>query len=192
MSASKGVVALIEAMKVVWRTHPAARLLLAGSGVPSSPGCENEIRCAFAGLSEPQRSRIIAISGFTDDEKASIFDALDVFAMASVAESFGIAYLEAWMCRKAVIGARIGSTECVIHDLVDGILVAPHDSEDLGRSIVRLLSDRNERERLGRAGQAKALADFTWDKVTDRAEHIYKGAHAQIIKRGVRRVGVVT
>jgi glycosyltransferase involved in cell wall biosynthesis len=185
MSASKGVVTLIEAMRIVWWNDPSVRLLLAGSGLPSSPRCDDEIRRVFAGLSEAERSRIICISRFNDDEKASIFTALDVFAMASVAESFGIAYLEAWMCRKAVIGSRIGSTEYVIHDRVDGALVTPEDPEDLAKSIVRLLSDHEARDRMGRAGHAKTLAHFTWDKVTDKVEYIYKSAHAE--KEKVRR-----
>ena len=85
--------------------------LAARSERAASPGrlrtaLEPEVRrrysCAHSPrLSEAERSRIISISGFTDEEKASIFDALDVFAMASVAESFGIAYLEAWMCQQS-------------------------------------------------------------------------------------------
>ena len=161
MSATKGVVTLIEAMRIVWRRDPRVRLLLAGSGLPSSPRCDDDIRRAFAALSEAERSRIIFISGFDDDEKASIFDALDVFAMASVAESFGIAYLEAWMCRKAVIGSRIGSTECVIRDGVDGMLVTPNDPEHLSRVICELLASQEIRERMGCAGHEKAVRSFT-------------------------------
>jgi glycosyltransferase involved in cell wall biosynthesis len=67
----------------------------------------------------------------------------------------------------------------VIHDGVDGTLVTPEDPEDLARSIIRLLSDPGARERMGRAGHAKTLAHFTWDKVADRVEHVYKSAHAE-------------
>jgi glycosyltransferase involved in cell wall biosynthesis len=179
MSATKGVVTLIQAMKIVWRTDSRVRLLLAGSGLPSSDTCDDEIRCTFAGLSETERSRIISIGSFTDAEKASIFDALDVFAMPSVAESFGIAYLEAWMCNKAVIGSRIGSTRCLVEDGVDGRLVTPEDPEDLARSIVAMLADRRACEQMGRAGRAKTLASFTWESVADKIEQIYERVHAQ-------------
>ena len=99
-----------------------------------------------------------------------------------MAESFGIAYLEAWACQKPVIGSRIGSTECVIEDGVDGALVTPEDPHDLARSIVRLLSDRDTRERMGRAGHAKTVARFTWDKVADKVEQIYQSAHADKVR----------
>jgi glycosyltransferase involved in cell wall biosynthesis len=176
MSPTKGVLTLIEAMRTVWRSTPSARLVLAGSGLPSSSRCDDELRSAFEALSSAERSRIVSISRFNDSEKASIFDALDIFAMPSVAESFGMCYLEAWMCKKPVIGSRIGSTECVINDGVDGALVAPGDADDLAITIGRLLSDDKAREQMGRAGHAKTLAYFTWDRVADKVEHIYKTA----------------
>jgi glycogen synthase len=190
MSATKGVVTLIQAMRIVWQTDPTVRLLLAGSGLPSTQKCDDDIRRAIASLSEVERTRLISISGFTDDEKASIFDALDLFAMPSAAESFGIAYLEAWMCGKAVIGCRIGSTACVIRDRVDGMLVTPEDPDDLARAIIRLLSNREVREEMGRSGRAKSGASFTWEKVANRLEQVYKRACAHQAS-GQRGAGAV-
>jgi len=179
MSATKGVVTILRAMQGVWRRYPDARLLLAGSGLPSSARCDEEVRRAFAALSDADRSRVIEHGSFTDAEKPSIFDALDVFAMSSVAESFGIAYLEAWMCRKPVIGARVGSTACVIDDGTDGLLATLGDADDLERKLAVLLSDPQSRERMGQAGHAKVLQAFTWDKVADRVERVYERAHAK-------------
>jgi phosphatidylinositol alpha-1,6-mannosyltransferase len=167
MVAYKGVVTLIDAMKTVWRTDPRVRLLLAGSGLPPNSNCEDRIAQAFERLSTAERSRIIEIDGFSDGEKASLFAALDLFVMPSTAEAFGIGYLEAWICQKAVIGSRIGSTECVIDDGVDGVLVTPGNPDDLARSILRLLADHVTRERMGQAGQTKTLTRFTWDAITD-------------------------
>jgi glycosyltransferase involved in cell wall biosynthesis len=189
MSPSKGVVTLIEAMKIVWRARPETRLLLAGSRLPSDRKCDDEIRATFATLSEAERSRMVCISRFSDGDKPSIFAALDVFAMVSVAESFGIGYLEAWMCKKAVIGSRIGSTECVIEDGVDGRLVTPADPQELANSVLHVLSEPAARERMGRAGHAKTLARFTWEKATDRVEQIYQSVHAQSHERGDIRHG---
>ena len=178
MSASKGVATVIQAMRKVWQTEPTVRLLLAGGGFPAGSTPHDKISQAFADLSDVERSRIIMLGRFDESDKASIFDALDVFAMPSVAESFGIAYLEAWMRRKAVIGARIPSSECVIEHGVDGLLVAPWDADDLAGSILSLLSDRALREKMGRLGYAKTMTSFTWDKVTDKIEHIYTKAYA--------------
>jgi len=108
--------------------------------------------------------------------KASLFDALDIFAMPSIAESFGMSYLEAWMCRKPVIGARIASTACVIRDGVDGLLVAPRDPEALALAILDLSVNPNLRQQMGRAGYERTVAQYTWEKVVDRIEQVYVDA----------------
>jgi glycosyltransferase involved in cell wall biosynthesis len=93
--------------------------------------------------------------------------------MPSKEDSFGIVYLEAWLCRKPVIGARIGSTQCVIDEGRDGLLVDPESAEDLARAIVSLLSNGELRAAMAEAGRAKTVARHTWDKVTDRMESLY-------------------
>jgi glycosyltransferase involved in cell wall biosynthesis len=125
------------------------------------------------GLTSFERERIVRIDDFAESDKPSIFDAFDVFALPSTAESFGIAYLEAWLCRKPVIGASIGPTRCVIDDGVDGLLVDPDDSQDIAKSIIELLSDASQRRSMGEKGYAKTVSYFTWEQVTDKMEGLY-------------------
>jgi glycosyltransferase involved in cell wall biosynthesis len=105
-------------MKGVWQWNKEARLVLAGPQADR----QQQVDAFIASLTEFERKRIVLIDDFPDQEKASIFDAFDIFVMPSTAESFGIAYLEAWMLRKAVIGARIGPTRCVIDEGSDECL----------------------------------------------------------------------
>jgi len=173
MSATKGVVTLIQAMQVVWSRNPSVRLLLAGSGLPASGGGDPTVHATFATLSPAEQSRIIYIPSMSEPDKASVFDALDLFAMVSTAESFGMAYLEAWMCGKPVIGGAIGSTACVVRDGIDGRLVRPDDSRALADCIARLLADEPIRKRMGEAGRVRAQSSFTWDRITDGVEQVY-------------------
>jgi glycosyltransferase involved in cell wall biosynthesis len=173
LQVGKGVVALLEAMRIVWRDLPEARLVLAGRRFEGGSSADIPIERALASLTGEERAGVVHIDEFDEREKASIFDAFDVFAMPSVAESFGIAYLEAWFQRKPVIGARIGATACVIRDGVDGLLVDPASPADVARGIVRLLRDPTERQRMGNAGYEKTVEHFTWDRVVDRIERIF-------------------
>jgi glycosyltransferase involved in cell wall biosynthesis len=125
------------------------------------------------GLSVTQKERVVHIGPFDETEKGSIFDAFDVLALPSKEESFGIAYLEAWACRKPVIGARTGPIRCVVDEGIDGLLVDPDDADDIARAIIELLSDSNMRERMGRSGHAKTVTHYTWDKIIDRVERLY-------------------
>jgi glycosyltransferase involved in cell wall biosynthesis len=170
---SKGVTALIKAMRVVWQWNPAVRLMLAGPRTLMGMEGDKEVELALGRLSESERVRVLVLGQFDEEDKANIFDSLDVFAMPSIGESFGIAYLEAWMCGKPVIGANVGSTPYVIRHGVDGLLVNPQDPRHIGETIVRLLKDPVERARLGQAGYARTMREFTWENVVDRIEDLY-------------------
>ncbi len=165
----KGVCKLVEAMKTVWKWNHGVRLVLAGLRSPQ----RDEVEASLQRLSELERQRIVRIDEFDEKDKGSIYDAFDVFALPSTEESFGIGYLEAWLCKKPVIGARIGSTQCVIDEGIDGLLVDPNDAGDIAGTIIKLLSNSNMREKMGTNGQAKTLTQFTWERVTDRVEKLY-------------------
>lgn len=167
--AKKGAVKLVQAMRSVWQWNKEVRLVLAGPRPPN----ETDIEALIQNLSDSERERIVSIGTFDEKEKGSLFDAFDVFALPSREESFGIAYLEAWLCGKPVIGARIGSTQCVIEEGVDGLLADPDDSEEIAKAIIALLSDSEMRERMGRRGRTKTVSQYTWEKVTDKVEKLY-------------------
>jgi len=178
----KGVIRLIEAMRGVWPKEPDTRLLLAGHRFKPGSSTDCAVQASLAVLSPTERSRVTVLEGFSEADKASIFGACDVFALPSVAESFGIVYLEAWLCAKPVIGARIGAVQCVIDEGQDGFLVDPRDPAELCEVILRLIRDPELCRRLGRRGREKTMARFTWSKVADAVEAIYLEA----VERGGR------
>ena len=167
--ANKGAITLLQAMRIVWKWNHEVRLVLAGPRWRQ----RDDVGAVIGSLAEFERERIVRIDEFPDKDKASLYDSFDVFVLPSTEESFGIAYLEAWMCRKPVIGARIGPTQCVIDEGTDGLLVDPGNAEGTAQAIIALLSDSQMRERMGRSGHDKTLANYTWDKVTDKVEKLY-------------------
>ncbi|MFY9529365.1 MAG: glycosyltransferase family 4 protein [Candidatus Acidiferrales bacterium] len=168
---NKGVATLIRAMSLVWRSRPEVRLVLAG---PRST-LDKEVVSVVQSLSEAERGRIVWIYDFPESHKPAIYDAFDVFAMPSKAESFGITYLEAWICGKPVIGARTDQTQCVIDHGVDGLLVGFGDPRETAAALLELLSNPQKCGEMAQHGRAKTEAYFTWDKVTDKVERVYAG-----------------
>jgi glycosyltransferase involved in cell wall biosynthesis len=166
ISSQKGADTLLQAMPVVWQWDKDVRLVL--GGYPSRKF--DEIDRIYRNFPPAERERISLLSNLSEDEKVDLYDAVDVFALPSTGDSFGISYLEAWMCRKAVIGCRIGSTASVIEDGVDGLLVNPRDPEDLAKAIRTLLSDPGRRAQMGERGHAKTVTHFTWQKVSEKFE----------------------
>ena len=117
--------------------------------------------------------RLLDLPYLPDYEKMDAFDACDIFVLPSRVDSFGIVYLEAWMCGKPVIGARVGSTPDVIRDGVDGLLVILGDAEDLATKILSLLNEPHLRQTMGTAGKERTLKYFTWQKVAEQIDEIY-------------------
>ena len=68
----------------------------------------------------------------------------------------------------------IGPTRDVIHDGVDGVLVKPNDPTALAENIIALLSDPLRREQMGQSGRNKTLAQFTWGRIIDTMEQVYR------------------
>ena len=165
MTASKGTIDLVEAMKKLWAIGNPARLVLIGQ-------LTDKFEDYF--LSQPpsvfERTLLL---GFVDDEtKKDALDACDIFALPSSADSFGVVFLEAWLYGKPVIGAEAGGIPYVIADDRDGLLVQFGDVAGLAARIADLLSDPDRRHSLGEAGRQKVLAHHTWDKVCHRMSEV--------------------
>ncbi len=170
ISAVKGADTLVRAMPWVWRTFPETRLLIAGSKTSFTWHLENLI----AALPERDRKKILLIYNFPEEEKPGIFSALDVFAYPSGFESFGISYLEAWSCKKPVIGCRRGAVPWVIQGGKDGLLVPYQDEKMLAESINLLLSNPQWARSLGEAGFQKVVRRYNWPEIARRFRLIYQ------------------
>jgi glycosyltransferase involved in cell wall biosynthesis len=164
----KGVDTLLRAMPSVWRTEPEARLLVAGAKAAFAA----EIDRIVAAWPGEWRARTSLRYGFEEDEKPTLYAALDVFAYPSGYESFGIAFLEAWASGLAVVGCRRGAIPDVVDAGRDGLLVPFQDETLLAQAIVTLLRNDPWRRGLGEAGRRKVRAGLTWERVAPRFREV--------------------
>ena len=73
----------------------------------------------------------------------------DVVVLPSHNESFGIILLEAMSLKRPIVATRSGGVTDIITDHADGILVNPHDHNELAKAILELLGDSKMRARVG-------------------------------------------
>lgn len=126
----------------------------------------------------PERDRNgIHLPGFiSNEEKRDMLAALDVLAMPSRTESFGIAYLEGWANHKPVVAARAGAVPELVQDGVNGKLVEFGDPSGLALTILELLADAGQADRLAAAGNRLVTDQYTWPAVVGRVRRAYEHA----------------
>jgi phosphatidyl-myo-inositol dimannoside synthase len=108
-----------------------------------------------------------------------IYALCDLFVMPSReqldqcdVEGFGMVYLEANACGKAVIGGRSGGIADAIIDGQTGLLVDPHSPEAIAEALDRLLSNQTLASHMGAQGRARIIREFTWTQVAGRIQGI--------------------
>lgn len=163
----KGTVHLVEAMERLWDRGVAAELVLAGQALDA-------FRAFLSGVRPDHRSRIHVLGFISEELKRDLLDALALLAMPSRTDSFGIVYLESWLYRKPVIGARAGGVPAVIDDGHDGFLVDFGDVSALSERIEDLLAHPELRTVLGDHGNRKVYDRFTWDRLYPTIEEVYE------------------
>ncbi len=161
---------LIRAMEIVWRSTPEAVLVLAGGRTPYTA----EIEAMVAGLDPGRQHKVRLLCDLEEGDKASLLAASDVFALPSAWDSFGLVFLEAWACRKPVVGVDSDAVASLIADGEDGLLVPYEDAEALAGALSRLLADPDLRRRLGERGFEKVRQRFSWETVTAEMRAIYQ------------------
>jgi glycosyltransferase involved in cell wall biosynthesis len=118
-------------------------------------------------------------------ETADFYAALDLFALPSRTDSFGIVILEAWANGLPVVAAAAGGLIEVVRDGETGILVPFGDVDRLASALGRLLDRLEEGRALGEAGRAQVASGYTWD---DRYETLL-GRTTALVRAGRSRLG---
>lgn len=173
----KGIVNLIDAVAIIKKAIPAIELLLVGDG-PELPTIKQKIK--QLGLEQ----NVTLAGSLRNPELPPLYSSAAVFVMPSVVdrsgdqEGFGLVLVEAIGCGCAVVASDLPA----IHDIVqhghNGLLARPGDVADLAEKIMRLLKDRELRERLAAKGR-EDVKRFDWDETAAQYHKLFVELAAQ-------------
>ena len=157
-----------------------------------SPGARKDTELVFAGRHDaafPETREAIAEYGVFDTVRllGPVPDALlpalmsgaTAFCFPSLYEGFGLPVLEAMACGTPVAASNRSSLPEVVGDA--GLLFDPADHEAIGVALSRLISDDKLRQRLARAGLARAH-EFSWERT---AQATLEGYRSVLARRSV-------
>ncbi len=153
----KGSHHIVEAMKIIWGKKFNVKLVLIGQILKDF---EDYILQQEVDVFE----NTIILNYIAEQEKKDALDGCDIFVMASKSESFGVTYSEAWLYKKPVIGAFCSGVTELIEDGINGYLVPFGDKGMLSEYIVKLLGDKNLRNKMGTRGHHKVINSYTWQE----------------------------
>jgi glycosyltransferase involved in cell wall biosynthesis len=95
---------------------------------------------------------------------------VDIFAMPSRYEVFGVGALEASAMMKPVIASRKWGIPEVVQDGVTGILVEPEDPDSLAQAIVKLAHDSDLRRKMGEEGRGFVKKNYEYENIMQQAD----------------------
>jgi len=153
----KGSHHIVEAMKILWEKKFNVKLVLIG-----------QILKDFEDYLLQQKAYVfentIILNYITEQEKKDALDGCDIFVMVSKSESFGLTYPEAWLYKKPVIGAFCSGVTELIEDGINGYLVPFGDKGMLSEYIIKLLTNKDLKDKMGTQGYYKVINNYTWQE----------------------------
>ena len=165
----KGHQYLMEALPVVKRQFPAFKLLVIGHGD------EDLIASLKKFAKENELTQNIDFLCY----QSNIYDYLvnsDIMIVPSIAEGFGLIFLEALNSKIPIIGFDVPATNEILIQEQTGILIPPYDTEKLGLEIVKLLENPTLANTYAQAGYKRLKEHFSLDRMTSATIQFYQQA----------------
>jgi len=171
---------VISALKRVVSKIPNTKLVLVGDGSFSS---------SKLGLSKGERwlqylkecvereglrENVIFAGYLPDKDLGTAYAMCDAFILPSVREGFGLVVVEAWLYKKPVIVSSYAGVADLIEDGVNGLLFDPNKIDQLASKIIKVLTDGELAERLGKEGFETSKLCYIDEGIKKEAEVLSK------------------
>ncbi len=160
----KGDKYLLDAFAEIAEAHPPVFLVLIGDGPLKDQLSEQTHKLGIG-------DRVI-FTGFVADVPVAL-NALDLIAIPSLREGFGLALVEAMAAGKPIVASYVGGMRELAENEKNALMVPPADAKELASALQRLLSDKKLRELLSQQARADS-AKFSIEKNVDALEKLYE------------------
>jgi phosphatidylinositol alpha-mannosyltransferase len=161
----KGLAVLLQALPYVAKRIPDVKVLIAGPG-----DSEKVLRAIPTNL----RNRVEFVGRLSEEEKAAFLKSTKVYIAPNTGgESFGIILTEAMAAGATILASDIPAFTKVLNGGEYGALFESGDSSSLGKKIVELLLNDNERRSLSERA-IHGAAQYDWESVASQISDVYE------------------
>ena len=157
------------------------------AGAPDTDEIAKEMEDAVSAIKN-ERSNVFWIDEMLPKHKViQLYSHAAVFCCPSIYEPFGIINIEAMACETAVVASAVGGIKEVVVHGETGILVPveqqnvapfePVNSDEFSRSLAAdingLISDKELRKKMAKAGRKRVEELFDWETIAQQTKDLY-------------------
>ncbi|SEN38333.1 glycosyltransferase [Lihuaxuella thermophila] len=162
-----GISNLIKAFAKLEKEFPHSRLLIVGDGPKRA---EYEALVEELGIAHKA-----TFTGFVANSEIPYYiNQMDIFALPSYRESFGVAAVEAQACGVPVVVTNVGGLPEVVDHEVTGLIIPDNHPDHLVQAFKRLILDESLRKKLGANGVRFVQERYDWIENANRMVALYE------------------
>mgnify|MGYP002628055654 CR=1 FL=1 len=168
MLRDKGVSEFVEAATLIRKSQPDTIFQLIGM-----PDEGNPTSFSLAQLEDWDRSGVVKWLGHQNNIAEHLTKS-HIICLPSYREGLPKSLIEALACGRPVVTTDVPGCREVVSHGINGFLVKPRDSLALAEALMKLISDRLLRERMGRLGRERAEKEFSSEIIIGQTLHVYE------------------
>jgi len=163
----KGLRYLIEAEPLITEEVPSARIVIAGKGEDFQKYREMMVH----------KEKFIIYNHYIPNETvAELFQKASIVVLPYITASQSGVIPLAYAFKKPVVATDVGSIPEVVDNGRTGYIVPPRDSRELAEAIIKLLKDRDMREKMGENAYSKTKRELSWEDIARKTKEVYDKA----------------
>jgi glycosyltransferase involved in cell wall biosynthesis len=167
----KGLPFLVEAAKKIVKEKANTKFLIVGDGP-----LKNQLTASLEKAN--LLGNFLFMGNLQDDKLSAVYSCADVFVLPSIQEGQGIVLLEAQASGIPVVAFDVGGIKEAVRNDETGLLVKPGSTVELADALMKVLSDRALKEKMGTNGRRFVSESFTWDICAQKMLKVYYEALA--------------
>jgi N-acetyl-alpha-D-glucosaminyl L-malate synthase BshA len=161
----KGIVHLIEAMKIIKEKCSKIQLLIIGDGTE-----RDYLKRRVRDLN--LEKYINFVGRVSNNSIPDYLYASDLFVLPSFSEGFPVTILEAMASGLPILATRVRGVPEIINEGVNGFLVEPGDSHQIAEKAILILQNDNMRDRISEHNK-KYVKRYEWKNIIGKLEEAY-------------------
>ncbi|HUU77770.1 MAG TPA: glycosyltransferase family 4 protein [candidate division Zixibacteria bacterium] len=163
----KGVNILLGSVKLVLKSVPKTKFVIAGEGWHRS---ELERIAKELGINE----KVLFTGYLPEDDFLPYLNVTDILVVPSTYEPFGIVALEGMATKTPIIVSDVGGLSEIIDHKWTGMKVPADNSQFLAESIIELLQNEKLRKLIVKNAIGKLMHVYDWSIIADHTIKIYE------------------